>query len=46
MIKFLDDLGLEHVVKVYEEIAKIKMDNFDNVLRVIFTTSYEKHVSN
>jgi hypothetical protein len=45
MIRILDELGNEHAAKVYEEITKIKAENFENLLRIIFTASYEKHIS-
>ena len=45
MIKMLDKLGNENTLKVYEEISKIKADNFDTVLRIIFSNSYERHLN-
>ena len=40
MIRMLDQLGNENAVRVYEEISKIKADNFDIVLKIIFSDSY------
>ncbi len=44
MIKILDEVANEAVVKVYEEISKIKSENFDLLLRIIFNASYEKYI--
>ena len=40
MLQLLDDIGNTRVAKVYEEICKVKSENFDHLLRIIFTTSY------
>jgi len=40
MLRMLDENGNEATLKVYEEITKIKADNFDAVLKVIFSDSY------
>ena len=44
MIRILDELGDENIVRVYEEISKIKAYNFDKILKIIFSTSYQRHI--
>lgn len=46
MIRILDELANDYVVKVYEEICKIKAENFDSLLRPIFNLSMQRHLNN
>ncbi len=45
MVKILDENASETVVKIYEEISRIKAENFDFLLRIIFNASFERHVN-
>lgn len=45
MVKILDENASETVVKIYEEVSRIKSENFDQLLRIIFNASFERHVN-
>jgi hypothetical protein len=45
MVKILDESASETVVKIYEEVSRIKSENFDLLLRIIFNASFERHVN-
>jgi hypothetical protein len=45
MVKILDENASETVVKIYEEVSRIKSENFDLLLRIIFNASFERHVN-
>jgi hypothetical protein len=45
MVKILDENASETVVKIYEEVSRIKGENFDFLLRIILNASFERHVN-
>lgn len=45
IIRILDEIGNEQIIKVYEEVAKLKNENFDNLLKIIMNMSYERHTN-
>lgn len=45
MVRILDENASEPVVKIYEEVSRIKAENFDFLLRIILNASYERHVN-
>lgn len=45
MIRVLDETASEVVVRMYEEVSRVKAENFDALLRIILNASYEAHLN-